>query len=311
MCGEFRNNVYRNAISRVNDFAFDHGVAEVFDDMVSHARRSKSRCCARAGGLILAVLVSIALSGCVTLPNGRLWGEDATLRPGWERVRASAVEAARDPWIWGPLIGAAAFQIDNWDRRTSDWAREHTPVFGSQQSAEDWSDDLRKASVWAHYVAVATTPGGADAPDWALSKAKGMLVHVAAVSATSAVTRQLKKSTDRERPNGLAEESFPSGHTSSSAVHTRLASESLQSIDMSRGTRRILDVGLIAMTIGTGWARIEAGWHFPSDALFSMALGNFLGSFINDAFLGLAESNTALALAPTDDGVVLQWRQTF
>jgi hypothetical protein len=261
--------------------------------------------------LTILVLVSIALSGCATLPNGRLWGEDATLLPGWERVRSSAIEAARDPWIWGPLIGAAAFQIDNWDRRTSDWAREHTPVFGSQRSAEQWSDDLRKASVWAHYVSVAATPGGDDAADWAISKAKGALVHAAASSATSNLTRQLKESTDRERPNGLAEESFPSGHTSSSAVHTRLASENLQSIDMSRGTHRIIDVGLAAMTIGTGWARIEAGWHFPSDALFSMALGNFLGSFITDAFLGLAESNTALALAPTDDGVVLQWRQTF
>jgi PAP2 superfamily len=257
------------------------------------------------------ITASIAVSGCATLPNDRLWGEDATIRPGWERVGASAVEAARDPWVWAPLIGAAAFQIDDWDRRTSDWAREHTPVFGSQRSAEDWSDDLRKASVWAHYATVVATPGGDEPAEWVISKAKGMLVHVAASSATSQLTGQLKRSADRERPNGLEDESFPSGHTSSSAVHTRLASENLESIDMSRRTRRVLDVGLTAMTIGTSWARIEAGWHYPSDTLFSMALGNFIASFVNDAFLGLEDSKRAFGIAPTPEGAVVQWSCKF
>jgi hypothetical protein len=254
---------------------------------------------------------SMALSGCASLPNGRVWGEDATLRPGWERVRDSALEAARDPWVWGPLLGAAAFQIDNWDRRTADWAREHTPVFGSQPSAEDWSDDLRKASILAHYITVVATPGGDDAVDWSISKAKGLLVHVAAISATSNLTSLLKRSADRERPNGLAKQSFPSGHTSSSAVHTRLASENLQSIAIKRRTRRLLDAGLTAMTIGTSWARIEAGWHFPSDTLFSMALGNFVASFVNDAFLGLEEPKVAMAVVPTREGAVLRLDWSF
>jgi hypothetical protein len=260
---------------------------------------------------IVLITASVAVSGCATLPNDRLWGEDATIRPGWERISASAVGAARDPWVWAPLIGAAAFQIDDWDRRTADWARDHTPVFGSQQSAEDWSDDLRKASVWAHYATVVATPGGDEPVEWAVSKAKGMLVHIAASSATSSLTGQLKRSADRERPNGLADESFPSGHTSSSAVHTRLASQNLESIDMSRRTRRVLNVGLTAMTIGTSWARIEAGWHYPSDTLFSMALGNFIASFVNDAFLGLDDSKRAVGVAPTPEGAVVQWACKF
>ena len=56
---------------------------------------------------------------------------------------------------------------------------------------------------------------------------------------------------------------------------------------MSDGARRTLDVGLYALTIGTSWSRIEAGWHYPADTLFGMALGNFMASFVNDAFLGL------------------------
>jgi len=257
------------------------------------------------------LLCAAILSGCGTLPSGRGWGEDATFRPGWERVRASAVNAARDPWVWGSLIGAAAFQIDDWDRRTSNWAREHTPVFGSQQSAEDWSDDLRRASVFAHYATIAATPSGSEFGEWIANKAKGTLVDAAAVNATGVVTRALKTGVDRERPNGLAGESFPSGHTSSSAVHTRLASRNLQSIEMSRGTRWAFDAGLYALTIGTSWARIEAGWHYPSDTFFSMALGNFIASFVNDAFLGVKAGDMPLAVSASGKEVIVRWGRRF
>jgi hypothetical protein len=255
-------------------------------------------------------LLFLALAGCGTLPSGRGWGEDATFRPGWERVRESAVNAARDPWVWAPLAGAAAFQVDDWDRRTSDWAREHTPVFGSQQSAEDWSDDLRNVSVLAHYATIVATPSGDEPGEWIVNKAKGTLVGVAAVSATVAATNGLKSAADRTRPNGLAQESFPSGHTSSSAVHTRLASRNLESIAMSKGTRRALDAGLYALTIGTSWARIEAGWHYPSDTLFSIALGNFIASFVNDAFLGL-DGKASVSLAPVERGAIAQLHVRF
>jgi hypothetical protein len=253
----------------------------------------------------------LSLSACSTLPDGKRWGEDATLRPGWERVQTSAINAAIDPWTWGPLLGAAAFQIDNFDRRTSNWAREHTPVFGSQNSAKDWSDDLRSASSFAHYATILATPSGDDPGDWMLSKAKGTLVSAAAVATTGQVTNFLKGQADRQRPNGADRESFPSGHTSASSIHTSLAARNLQSIEMSDLTRATLNVGLHALTFGTSWARIEAGWHYPSDTLFSMALGNFLASFINDAFMGLPDSHASLAMQTVEGGAMVRWSARF
>lgn len=266
--------------------------------------------------IISTLCLVAALCGCGTLPSGREWGEDATWRPGWDRVRASAVNAARDPWVWAPLAGAAVLQIEDFDRRSADWAREHTPVFGSQRNAEQWSDDLRLVSALTHYATVAATSSGEDFGDWVANKARGTLVGVAAVSGTVAVTRALKTSVGRERPNGSDDESFPSGHTSSAAVHTRLASRNLRSIDMSDGTRRALDVGLHAMTLGTSWSRIEAGWHYPADTLFSMALGNFMAAFFNDAFLGLPDGSglaagTTLNVAAVPDGAILQWHMRW
>ena len=91
----------------------------------------------------------LALAGCATLPNGRNWGEDATVQPGWQRVGRAALAAVEAPGFWLPLAGAAVLQIDNWDHRVSSWAQRETPIFGSQQSATEWSDRLRSASAYA------------------------------------------------------------------------------------------------------------------------------------------------------------------
>lgn len=266
---------------------------------------------APAVGIATWLIAASCLSGCGTLPDGRVWGEAATWQPGWQRVRTAARESLRDPWVWGPALGAAVFQIDDWDRRVSDWAREQTPVFGSQAQAERWSDDLRTASVVAHYATIIATPGGDDPGQWVVSKARGALVDAAAVSATVLATRAMKTTLDRERPNGEDTESFPSGHTSSSSVHTRLASRNLRWIELDRNVRRGLDAGLVALTAGTSWARIEAGMHFPSDTLFSIALGNFVASFVNDAFLEPGGSHSSLAFAAMPDGATLNWRVAF
>lgn len=273
------------------------------------ARRLERKRRACVAPVLLAVL---GLGGCASLPNGQRWGEDATYRPGWDRVRDSAMEAVRDPRVWVPLLGAGVLQIGNADREVSDWAREQTPVFGSQRSAERWSDDLRSASTIAYFGSALAAPSGSATGSWFENKAKGYLVGMAAVGLTSIATRQLKTSTDRERPNGLDRESFPSGHASRSAVLTQLASRNLRSLDVSNQTQQVLDIGLDALAIGTSWARIEAGAHFPSDTLFSIALGTFVASFVNDAFLGVEEDpHVGVAVVATADGAALRWRLRF
>jgi len=249
-------------------------------------------------------------SACGTLPSGRTWGDSATISPGWARVRDAARDAASDPWVWAPLATAAILQVDNLDRRTSDWAREHTPIFGSQSNAENWSDDLRSTSVAVALVTLVATPGGDDAGQWLISKAKGGAVEVAAIAATTSATVALKGAADRERPNGADNESFPSGHSSSAAVHGQLAKINLESISMSPGLRLTADIGVDAVMVGTAWARVEAGWHYPSDTLVGMALGTFVASFATRAFLP-ETSKESLALAATDGGALLQWNVRF
>jgi membrane-associated phospholipid phosphatase len=262
------------------------------------------------GPAFLACSLLLLCGGCTTLPTGRGWGADATIRPGWDRVRDAAVTAARDPWVWAPLAGAAAFQINSFDRRTSDWARENTPLFGSTIRAEQYSDDLRAATGILQFATLLATPSGPDPGEWTANKARGLAVELSAMGATAATTGFLKQTTGRERPNGNNDQSFPSGHTSSASVNGRLAVLNLESIDMPQGARIAADAGVDLAVFGTAWARIEAGAHYPSDVLVGMAIGNFFARFMTGAFLG-PESRDAISVAATDGGARLDWTVRF
>jgi membrane-associated phospholipid phosphatase len=251
----------------------------------------------------------LALAGCATLPNGRDWGEDATVTPGWQRAGRAALETVEAPGFWLPLAGAAVLQIDNWDHRISSWARRETPIFGSQQNASEWSDRLRSASAYAYFATVAATAGGDEPGPWLLDKARGVAVGAAAIVVTDEESALLKRASARERPNGQDDQSMPSSHASRSAVLTELGRRNMQWVDVSETARCVIDGGLTGLTLATGWARVEAGFHYPSDVLVGMAIGNFNGAFFNDAFMGLPQpSRVAFAVEPVHAGALLRVR---
>ena len=85
------------------------------------------------------------LHGGLGLRNGQRrpgLGSGALYPVTWKRVHEAATRAVLDPVTWLPAAGAAVFAIDDWDAKTSSWAAEHTPIFGSQESAENASGDL-------------------------------------------------------------------------------------------------------------------------------------------------------------------------
>jgi len=261
--------------------------------------------------LLAGVLTVGGASGCATLPEGQsAWGSEATLTPGWDRVRDAAIGAAKDPQVWVPLAGAAVFSIGDFDEEVSDWAREETPIFGSQENARDWSDHLKSASAVSYWITALATPSGDE--DWFANKAKGIAVGLSARALTSWTTSGLKDAIGRERPDGSDDMSMPSGHSSAAAVNSRLASRNLDHIPMSRNARRALNGGLLALSLGTGWARVEAGKHYPSDTLAGMALDNWFAMFVNDAFLGHDAGDTmGVTLEAVPDGAIVRFYRIY
>lgn len=240
------------------------------------------------------------LTGCGTLANGRAWGQDATLFPGWHRVGQAALNAALEPETWAPAAGAAIFQIGSLDHNLVNWASKRTPIFQSQNNAGTASEALQATSAAACLVTALATPSGEQSGDWVLAKTKGLSVEIAAVALTAGSTDLLKYTTNRTRPDNSGHDSFPSGHASITAACNTLASRNLQYLEMPDGARTGLRAGFLALSLTTGWSRLEAKKHFPSDVLAGMALGHFFGAFIHDAFLGLERpKNFFFAVEPS------------
>lgn len=258
-------------------------------------------------------LGALGIAGCGTVAGGTHWGADTTLSPGWSRLREAVVDAATNPRVWVPLAGAAALQIGHADREISDWARDHHPIFGSAKSASDWSDRLRIASAAAYAGTVLATPGSDDTGEWFADKSRGVLGGIGAVALTSGTVLALKNTTGRERPNGADDESLPSGHTATTAVLNQLAARNLRSVDVSGGARRALGLGLDGLTLATAWSRVEAGAHYPSDTLLSVAIAHFIGMTVNDAFVApRLDERLGLSVVPVrGQGAMLSWSYAF
>ncbi len=257
----------------------------------------------------MPAVVSIVslIAGCGTLENGRGWGQDALWPIDGERVARAARDAFLSPGTLAPLAGAAVFTIDDFDERVSDWAMDHTPIFGSQDRAEDASNYLREILQVEAFLTPLATPSGDTLDQWGPAKLKGYAVELGAVAATTGATSFLKGATNRQRPDETDDRSFPSGHASLAFSCATLANRNLRYVDAVEDVRPVLDITNTALAAGVGWARVEAGKHYPSDVLFGAALGHFLTAFIHDAFMNLSEDGSVdFAVVPLEGGAALE-----
>jgi len=249
-------------------------------------------------------------TGCGTMKGGHRWGEDALHPVQWKRIPQAAKRALFDPVTWITGAGAIVFTIDHFDRKTSDWAANHTPVFGSPGAARDASDVLIYTLSAETLATGLATPSGDDPAEWVLDKAKGLLVEGGALGAVVGLTELGKTATDRLRPDGSDRSSFPSGHSSAAFGTARLSNRNLDALDLSPWVRTPLKAGNLIAASATAWARVEGQKHYPSDVLAGACLGNFVTSVIHDAFLNLPEdSKFSFYVEPSPHGLFasLSW----
>lgn len=259
----------------------------------------------------MSLVLACLAAGCGTLPGGRRWGQDATLLPSVERLRQSAVSAVTDPYTWVPAAGAAVFGLGNFDRRVSDWAREHRPLYGTRDRAANLSTDLVVASGLGWSATALATPDGEEPREFLGAKAKGFVVEAAALGTAAAATGALKGATGRRRPDGSDRQSFPSGHSTHAFGFASLGRRNLEVTPMNGALRGTLEAGFAGLAAGAAWARIEAGKHYPSDVLAGAALANLLTGFVHDAFLGLDPAAPSLTVAPSNGGLLAGLRVPF
>jgi len=218
--------------------------------------------------------------------------------PAWparDAWKTAARDAVRDPATWVPAAGAAVVAAGGWDRDVSRWAVRETPVFGSPHDADRWSDRLRGAT---HVGMLLGTLLPADSTSRWYER---LIVAEAGATVADVTSRGVKRAVGRVRPNGADSESFPSGHATRSAANAAIAIRDLDRARISHRTRVALDSTFYALSGATAWARVEAGVHYPTDVLAGMALGNFVGRVVHDAWL--PDRRPVIAVMPERGGV--------
>jgi len=148
-------------------------------------------------------------------------------------------------------------------------------------------------------------------PETQTSKTRLMLTQWLGHEGNSQLTTQIKNETNRTRPNGADDYSFPSGHTSSAFSSAQLASQNLNHYHFSDRVNFWARTGLFTLAFGTGWARVEAYKHYPSDVLFGAALGNFLAAFVSNLLNDTDNENFAIAISPVNRGLMVSYSFKF
>jgi hypothetical protein len=251
---------------------------------------------------LAVAFIIFTMTGCGTLQNGQRWGQDAISLGELKRIPSAAYHAFFDLQTLIPTAGALVCIVDHYDKKVSHWAISHHPIFGSKDTASQASNYLLYALDAETFTTALVTPSGKDSKDWLHDKAKGISVELGAELLTAGATTLLKEATNRTRPDG-GSKSFPSGHTSNAFSSSTLANRNLNSITMPEEMRLPLQIGNILLATSVGWARVEAGKHYPSDVLVGAGLGHFLSAFIYDAFMGLPEhERLGLYVSPRKHG---------
>lgn len=244
-------------------------------------------------------LVALALlaGGCASAGGSRPWW------PEKERWGEALRHAARSPATWAPAAGAAAVAAGGWDTQISDWARRETPVFGSQAKAETASDDL----LWAANLGMVVTALGAPQGGREATRGEMLVFEEGLVLVDAALVDGIKRATGRERPRSGSQSSFPSGHSAGAFASATLAGRNLRWSAVSPKKRRLFTGGIGALAVGSAWARVEAGAHYPSDVLAGAAVGHFLSAMVHDAWFGTgSEPIVALEVGPKRQAISIR-----
>ncbi len=238
----------------------------------------------RAGITLVLVLAGLAM-GCRSTAEPP-WGACATLRPPNARVRCAFLDAVTDPQTVVPAAAALVFGLTDWDDEVSDWARRETPVFGSTSGAKTGGEILLGASAGLALGTALATPSGCCGAEIRRNKLKGFGAETLAVGGAAGLAFLGKYTIGRERPNGTDDLSFPSGHATTASALSVMTWRNSDWLCTTPKAKTALKATATGVALLTGWSRVEAGAHFPSDIFAGHALGNLTGRFVHDSLLG-------------------------
>ncbi|WP_161569561.1 phosphatase PAP2 family protein [Veronia nyctiphanis] len=95
-------------------------------------------------------------------------------------------------------------------------------------------------------------------------------------------TGSIQQATKELRPTGKCC-GWPSAHTSRAFATAHIAKRNYDKSGLTTLTKDMLIYSTFLTAYATGWARVEAGEHYPSQVFIGAAYGNFLSSVLYDS----------------------------
>jgi membrane-associated phospholipid phosphatase len=180
-----------------------------------------------------------------------------------------------------PLDGAELDSLDAADLPAFD--RVATRLWSP--AAATASDVTVLTSVAAPLLLLTGTGDGMDAGDLGVMYVQTLLLEHATIGLLKGLVRRprpLAYNTDPRIPPELrrsrhAVRSFPSGHTSTAFAAAVFVGEVYARLHPDDASRHWVRAGGLALAATTGWLRIRAGRHFPSDVLAGAIIGSLAG----------------------------------
>ncbi|HVE40410.1 MAG TPA: phosphatase PAP2 family protein [Planctomycetota bacterium] len=186
----------------------------------------------------------------------------------------------------GLAVGAGA--VSHWDRPLE-------RRLGGTLGGRPWIGDATMASLVGGSVLLGVFFPGEGRNGW-----DNFWEEAEVLAVNAALTSSLKMLVGRRRPGG-GNRSFPSGHTSSAFAAASLIN------DNSGGVIGVSAYGLAALT---GYSRMEARRHYPSDVLAGAAIGILSAQVLDSLHWGNGQSAHGIAgglrleIEPLDRGAM-------
>lgn len=252
-------------------------------------------------------VVATGTIAILTLTSG--CGQIKGTLPSMERAISDAKKSAREPATWLPLATAAVIGVTGTDNSISDWASEQTPIFGSQDTADKASDNLRDALVAGMVISsvFAPTPAADNA-----FPVRRVVANAFTFGTVAGIVEIGKRTVQRDRPNNEDDRSFPSGHSSAAFSAAILTEQNLNATVEKPWLRKAIKVGALSGASAVAWARVEAEKHHVIDVLFSAGLSNFIiKTFYSSITSEDQSAATPLALDINRQGFMLRMDHSF
>lgn len=250
----------------------------------------------RAADLVKEEQPAVASAAPEKVPTLAAYGKAFLPDIGGGTMRIFSADIAPVALIGVGLTGIA-FILDN---TVDDYMRKHQPMKSQANTGDKIGQGYYHVAIGFGLLGVGEIVDNKKLADTGIVTLEALLVNGIA-------TEGLKYATQRKRPNGGDNMSFPSGHASMTAT---LAASVSEMYDWNPG----IAVPLYVTTVFVGAARIQAEEHHLSDVVAGITLGTVVGMSFAKYQKEKDRTGTSsnLAVLPILDGnykgLVAQWK---